>query len=883
MTNQLIKTSSEDKNLSLSQLLQELEALTGKPIIYRDRSPDPKLKDKLRRTAEAVEKNLAQMQSEYSREMVNLTAYSPFRYKDIRDLSLGHKKDNGGSRYPTWQAWLWMHFINKKGEFDFRTFERTFLFVNKPRQIGFSYTLAALVSTVVLHKKNISIIVGTATKDWVQRFFNPYMRKFLPALDDKTIMEYRYNSQLMEYRIFDSVITIVGIDTQKERTKGLSGSLAVMDEAAMIKNFPMVMEALYAPIALQHGGMIVGSTPKSGANYFKDLFTEELAEELKEYKITKIKTYEFNIFESMMYSYEQCCDLVMGFYEGVRFTNRSWSKRQLLEVVAQEYLNYWTEHTQSMGKLAVEFNRSPHGYIYPSESPFDYKGMDCYCFIDYGSSERDAMAVTFVAVNQYNQAFVFDEIYEPGAYIDRTCQAIHDTLSKYGMTFYDLIGCYIDPTISARDLKMSEGYVASIQQEFANHGIEVTPTTRMRKKERWDIFNKLFIFRPKLFNPFKKEFGAPRIFISNQCSHLIKELYTLEVDWSESKKTITQQFNTMKNDHACFVGTTQTLTSKGWKQIKDVEVGDIMITPLGKKRCMGSKTTGISDTLLVCVNGSTIQSTPDHIFLTTQGWLPIAQILSSTKKESIILMGGITSPSEGVSTVNADSMSKYGRITMWVSLVEGIMSIILTRIERIIASTILSCWRAENTLEGTQSLQRGSSRVVRHLLNMLDPQLLFGTAHKRGGIGMAAMLKNNGSKRLGKAVSANNANRLFLQRLVMLGFAQCDAIQKTSMKKVWLTRFVAYVAIHIFHLAKTKPDVVLPNAHRHYLGQKEEVYNLTVDGGCYVIEGGAIVSNCDSLLGYSTIVSFEDIDEVKETVVTNRQQADREGVLVLRG
>ena len=90
-------------------------------------------------------------------------------------------------------------------------------------------------------------------------------------------------------------------------------------------------------------------------------------------------------------------------------------------------------------------------------------------------------------------------------------------------------------------------------------------------------------------------------------------------------------------DDPCFVGETPVLTSRGYVPIKDIRVGDLVMTRSGYKEVLRSwKTRENADVMDYRINGRTLSCTPKHKIITEQGKKEISQL----KDETIIKFEG---------------------------------------------------------------------------------------------------------------------------------------------------------------------------------------------------------------------------------------------------
>lgn len=113
------------------------------------------------------------------------------------------------------------------------------------------------------------------------------------------------------------------------------------------------------------------------------------------------------------------------------------------------------------------------------------------------------------------------------------------------------------------------------------------------------------------------------------------------------------------NGWNCFVGTTPVLTASGWKFIKDINAGDLVIGGSGKYRTVVSTLAREVDAELVsvCTKGAFATCTKNHRFLTSRGWISANDLNTS---DILVQVGKVSTHDKFINTVyNTVTLLKY--------------------------------------------------------------------------------------------------------------------------------------------------------------------------------------------------------------------------------
>ena len=499
--------------------------------------------DKMVWIGEMVEKQLKKIQKDFGSDVVNLSRYSPFQYVDLEYPDLGFAK-HYGKRIPTWQVWMWEHFLNKDGELDFNSFSNSILFINKPKKVGNTYTIAHLVSALMLTDQIENAIAGAANMQWLTSFFMPAMRRIFPQLSPnagkksgaKTAV---FSSSEKMFFIHDNEMKVVGMDSQKRRMKGHKAKFAFLDETASIKNYELIYETLLNPILRTRGGIILGGTPDpDSGQWFDDIFQKAVKKE-GVYSGLNVHALKFNIYESGMWSEKRIDEMMLLEYNASTSLYPEATEEYVLTQLAQENFNHFIPRV-GVASIGYNFIRNEENVAYPSEAFQITK--------DYGESIYDSMAALFFAYDNDATYHIIGEWEEYDSSISSCVNNVIGTWERWGID-HNLVTHYCDRNSHVKRFKTNDGYALKLKDRFLQAGLYTIPATNIPKLERLDLMNRMFENQTGVWHPFQKRYGCPQLLVSNSCPKLIKSFKTLKLDWTESTKSLARQFQVMKNDH----------------------------------------------------------------------------------------------------------------------------------------------------------------------------------------------------------------------------------------------------------------------------------------------------------------------------------------------
>lgn len=297
------------------------------------------------------------------------------------------------------------------------------------------------------------------------------------------------------------------------------------------------------------------------------------------------------------------------------------------------------------------------------------------------------------------------------------------------------------------------------------------------------------------------------------------------------------------SSHGCFLGTTEVLTRYGMCQIMNLpETGEIL-TPCGWKQYVLPRVTK-RDAPLVEVtftDGLSVKCTPDHLFLTENGWksaeslTPNTAIRSTLTKSRSISMVAFTACGRARSIYRA-VVNGFTEMFGAQPLGQSRMAAISTTGTATSSITDCQIWNAFHRINISQSrapsealLTMGGFQTAR------ETRRLSGTNRQKANCGIAvrqsaAKAGLNGSAKKSRANNAASFTWLLLERA---------AIRVNSALRLARLRLTESAAI------KTNGRVTI--AHVRQLRETADVWDITVpDGHCFSLSNGAVVHNSDA-------------------------------------
>lgn len=284
-----------------------------------------------------------------------------------------------------------------------------------------------------------------------------------------------------------SIIWLKGADNP-DSLRGVKLRGAVLDEYAFFKDGQETWRKIIRPaLADYQGWAIFTSTPDGVNNCFYDVAM--LAQ-----KSMRDKDGKYFYSHATMLDNEALPH---------RFEEWEQSKREYeRDGRIDEWVQEWeAKFTTPSTMVYNEFNEEKH-IISPMDVPRD--NMTYVIGMDFGL--KDPFAAVYVAVDMNNNWYVYDEIYQPDLPIDRIGYALH---MKMGDRHFTRI---IGDSAGATE-------IASLRSAaLGDNRVWVTPAVKGKDSLRAGIR----LVKTHLY--VREETGKPKLFITSNCTNLIREL-----------------------------------------------------------------------------------------------------------------------------------------------------------------------------------------------------------------------------------------------------------------------------------------------------------------------------------------------------------------------
>ena len=315
-----------------------------------------------------------------------------------------------------------------------------------------------------------------------------------------------------------------------------------------------------------------------------------------------------------------------------------------------------------------------------------------------------------------------------------------------------------------------------------------------------------------------------QIMVHQDSVNIIRELRNYA--WKRDYKTNAVTNQPEDDNNHCFIGSTKIITSNGDINIRDVRVGDMVLTSNGFREVLKTWNNGVKKTIEYTMHFDTfsisLRCTPNHKIKTNRGWIQIDKLIP---KDKIYLSNGLTESDIGDTMEKDISVEALkGFIGLFGSSIkeqfQKVMTFItLTAISQIIRLKTLILlnlpytkeWRVKRDLEIIQILLKNSTpKELKPLkIGTQAKKVESGTLNTANELGLTV----NDSERVVSNVEMN-MKRLFLSEVN-------TAITTASLK----------------HLERGERESVM-------------VYDLTVEGQHEYFANGVLVHNCLDALRY---------------------------------
>lgn len=380
---------------------------------------------------------------------------------------------------------------------------------------------------------------------------------------------------------------------------------------------------------------------------------------------------------------------------------------------------------------------------------------------------------------------------------------------------------------------------------------------------------------------YEYEFPDIRIFIDENCATSIEDYMSVQKDANGAilktkvKNKITMQ-TYEEHGHLCFIPDTPVATRHGEIPIRDIKIGDEVLTEKGWMKVYNSLCSiRKSQYFSLTLNGRTLKCTYDHPIYTNRGFVPACDLKAgdeiirnsnneqwkeklststasdfiATLMENAKAIGSIIADGLGLTANSSKSISTAicGNSLM-VRFLRDIVFIILMAITTIIHLTISPLCVLMSMRNSIQSFMASiHGRRLKKLLTIVGIGLLSGTHRKMGGNGIRKMGKRCGAISRCVSMSARYVVKP-LKAIVRIlrSSAQIAAKASGESNRVWTMKSVIarFVGLNLLSINTLRRSAV----HGHVLlniGGISDVYDISTSSHTF-FANGILVHNSDT-------------------------------------
>jgi hypothetical protein len=350
----------------------------------------------------------------------------------------------------------------------------------------------------------------------------------------------------------------------------------------------------------------------------------------------------------------------------------------------------------------------------------------------------------------------------------------------------------------------------------------------------------------KLNGMIKPLVGLPTLYVARRCKGFLTEKDSYK--WGPKGEP-------MDKDNHCVTGDSLIETLRGQIPIKDVIVGDMVLTRGGYRKVLASGCTGINDVWEWNIAGQKIKATDYHpIYTVNRGFVPVKDLtdfdivlVKNTDGELVWRLNfkNLTEKlTEDTQSQTKDPLGFISRIILCCStglfgcITKGVfLGLTIYTILTVILATIkLKTWRAclEKTISHFMGkiLQKNSRNGKEGILSRSETQQKNGTDQKKDTNGTQSMEKkclDLIKTLLNNVLSVEETIQRNKQRRAGQNFAQATAeLQPEETVKPTILRQSVLFAVKLIEGINTEKEVLVPVNAAKYLG-KQKVYNLQVE------------------------------------------------------
>lgn len=584
------------------------------------------------------------------------------------------------------------------------------------------------------------------------------------------------NEQMMRIRFRNgSVIQIIGSDNYDTSIVGTNAQLMIFSEYAL--QDPRAYQ-YSSPILRGNGGTAIFLSTPRGKNHLWEMY--QIAQVSPEWWVSKLsvedtqhipieeiqKELTEGIMSEDLIQQEYYCSFDMG-VEGA----------------------YYTKYIDKM-RLEDRIGMIPWEPGFPVHTAWDLGYNDPTCIIFFQIIGQTIRIIDCYSNNkqglEHYAKIISQKEYTYGRHIGPHDIAVHDLstgISRW-KTLYDL---------GIKFVKPDETKIPHLIED----GIEAVRRT----------FPKLWIDEKK-------------------CAPLIKSLENYRQEFDPKRKVYNPKPLHDNHSHYCFTGDTDILTRNGMRQIKDVKQGDEVFTNKGWYTCTEASITQRNANLVEVkfTDGTIVKCTPEHLFLTTNGWKSARDLTQNSRIQSSLM---------NALAILMDLCIEYGKVRAILLNSDGDCTVmygklLLDQYLRIVTYTTKTLTPI-TTISGIlnvfqkKSIDEFLNQITLDLEDWLELKRPNGTDQPKGENGIKiTQIK----LRIGKVRKDSIGHAPFVNQSLWALFVEMG-VPRNSVTKIAKPLIIASVK---------KLDV------------KQDVWDIGVpDVGHFSLSNGAIVHNCDAM------------------------------------
>lgn len=372
--------------------------------------------------------------------------------------------------------------------------------------------------------------------------------------------------------------------------------------------------------------------------------------------------------------------------------------------------------------------------------------------------------------------------------------------------------------------------------------------------------------------------------IDNNCTTSIDDYQAVQKDENGAiaKQKVTNPVTKQKYEaHGhCFVGDTMVTTDHGEVPIKDVKIGDRVLTRFGFSNVYNSLCTSRNTRyFLVTLNGVTLRCTYDHPIYTERGFVPAYQLragdtivklqngeLCREKLQRTTATSSIATLMQNVRaigntlraglklTANGRKSPSTAICGSWsvAQFPKAIMFITLMAITAITQSaTWLCCWVLSTLNTMARICPKSKRKCTDSNSKQSETKQPSGTAPRKGASGILETLRNKWrdlSSRLTLANAVAKSSKVVLRKVASSAGIIANQSGADSRVSTMKNVFVQYVALNLLSIITLNRSVVAGHVPASIAG-KADVYDISVDDAEFFADG-VLVHNCSDVLRY---------------------------------